>query len=302
MNRLAVHALLGVLLCSVSCAAAAPLSVAVCFFGLTRSLHLTIDSIRHSILDPLWLNDVEVTIYLHTYNATSISNPRSNENNAAMDWQAFKLLRPFEWQIDDADAVSHELIDPHLSAWLKHGDGWAGETAEHTSLRNLLRQLYSISQVTKMWTQQAARFDLVLYLRSDVWFFNRLNVAEFVEATKHPKRLYTPKFHQWAGLNDRLAFGTPDVMSYYGSRLNAAMQFAQQQALHAERFLLHTATQAGLDISGRTNLLFERVRATGELWGIPTGQTVVGNENVFLKRPGLKVQRNQHGIVQFVPL
>ena len=293
--------LVGLLLSTATCATAAPRRVALCFFGLTRSLDYTIDSIRHSILDPLLLNDVETTLFLHTYNATSVTNRRSAEDAATMDWTAYKLLHPHEWQVDDV-AVVNKLIDTDLKAWLKHGDAWAGETAEHTTLRNFLKQLYSLKQVTNMWIQEASRFDTVFYLRSDVWFFNQLDVAELDEAVQHPKRIYTPMFHQWGGLNDRLAFGSPESMAIYGNRLDAAMDFAQQEALHAEHLLLNITTTAGLDTTCRTKLLFERVRATGELWGIPSGKAVSGDDNIFNFRPGLRVTRDQFGKIEFVPL
>ena len=47
--------------------------VALCFFGLTRSLELTVSNIRSSIMDPLLMADMNVTTYLHTYSADVIS-------------------------------------------------------------------------------------------------------------------------------------------------------------------------------------------------------------------------------------
>lgn len=290
------------LLISTVTAKAAVNTVALCFFGLTRSLDLTIDSIRHSIIDPLLLNDIKFSIYLHTYNSTVITNRRSAENAATMDWTAYRLLQPSKWQVDDASAVSRELFDPDMKAWLSFGDAWSGETAEHTTLRNFLKQLYSLEQVTNMWAEESSQFDLVLYLRSDLWFFNQLDVAELDEAMRHPLRLYTPGFHKWDGLNDRLAFGTPSVMRIYGNRLHAAKRFAQHTALHAEHFLLDVATKAGLDVSTHSTLLFERVRATAELWGIPSGIPDPNDETIIRLRPRLKVQRDELGKIEFVPL
>lgn len=288
---------------SAACATAAPIRVALCFFGLTRSLHITAANIRHSIIDPLLLNDVEVTIYLHTYNATAITNARSAEDAAIMDWTAFKLLQPDEWQIDDAAAVDRELIDPNLNAWLQHGDAWA-EGSEHVTLRNLLKQLHSLKQVTSMWESKAAFYDLAIYLRSDMWFFNQLDMAELKEAMQSPANcIYTPEFHKWGGLNDRLAFGSPSAMIKYGNRLDVAMQHAQHSSLHAERFLLSMVESAGLNFSSHSQLLFERVRATGELWGLPTGYAVVGDdESFFHKRPGLRLEYDQFNKLEFVTL
>lgn len=279
------------------------LSVALCFFGLTRSLELTVDNIRHSILDPLLMADADISIYLHTYDLTAVTNPRSAENMATMNWRAYKRLRPDKVQVDSARHVEEMIVEPNLTTWLTHGDAWAEAAAEHTTLGNLIKQLYSLKQVTKLWTAEQTKADVVLYLRSDVWFFNTLNVAELEQATTHPSTLYTPTFHQWGGLNDRLAFGAPSVMETYGNRLDHALQYSQVEAMHSERFLLHIAKQAGLNYSGTTSLLFERVRATGELWGLPSNSSILGNDStVFHKQPGLKVRQGALNEIEIVAL
>ena len=41
--------------------------VAICFFGLTRSLKHTIDSINTNIFQPLKNSNIEYDVFLHTY-------------------------------------------------------------------------------------------------------------------------------------------------------------------------------------------------------------------------------------------
>ena len=43
------------------------MKVCICFFGLTRSLRYTIDSINKNILKILEDNNIKYDIYLHTY-------------------------------------------------------------------------------------------------------------------------------------------------------------------------------------------------------------------------------------------
>ncbi len=45
----------------------ADVQIAVCFWGLTRSLWATKDSLRHSVFDPLAQEGWQVTTYLHTF-------------------------------------------------------------------------------------------------------------------------------------------------------------------------------------------------------------------------------------------
>ena len=71
------------------------------------------------MLDPLLLNDIEFTIYLHTYNVSKVTNARSAENAASVDWTAFKLLQAHEWQIDDARIVDKSLTAGRMNEWLR---------------------------------------------------------------------------------------------------------------------------------------------------------------------------------------
>ena len=219
-----------------------------------------------------------------------------------MHWTAYKLLQPDRWHVDDADAVERQLIAPKMKSWLQHGDAW-GESGEHVTLKNFLKQLYSLEQVTRLWYSDDRTPDVVFYLRSDLWFFNKLDATELSQVVLQPNTLFTPAFHRWEGLNDRLAFGSPQVMQVYGNRLKNATSFSQLEALHAERFLLYSAKQAGLNVSGETKLLFERVRATGELWGVPSGHPQPGDDSsIFEFRPGLRVQQGGLGTVEIVAM
>ena len=45
---------------------------AICFFGLTRSLAYTIESIRSSIFDPLISNGINYSVFVHTYSVAVV--------------------------------------------------------------------------------------------------------------------------------------------------------------------------------------------------------------------------------------
>jgi hypothetical protein len=69
-----------------STAAAGPKRFALCFFGLTRSLNWTVESIENHILGPLNRagtpgNEVKYDVFLHTYAMKSVNNPRTNERS-----------------------------------------------------------------------------------------------------------------------------------------------------------------------------------------------------------------------------
>ena len=45
---------------------------AICFYGLTRLLSYTIDTIKDNIFDPLIKDGISYSVFLHTYNVTEV--------------------------------------------------------------------------------------------------------------------------------------------------------------------------------------------------------------------------------------
>ena len=68
--------------------------VALAFFGLTRSLKYTIDSIRKNIFQQLKTADIAYDVYLHTYNLKRLSNSRSGEAAVDLNTTEWRLLEP----------------------------------------------------------------------------------------------------------------------------------------------------------------------------------------------------------------
>ena len=53
------------------------MKVVVGFFGITRSLKYTIESINENIFNILKINNIEYDIYIHTYYLTNYKNIRT---------------------------------------------------------------------------------------------------------------------------------------------------------------------------------------------------------------------------------
>eukprot|EP00667_Euglena_gracilis_P020862 EG_transcript_22693 len=241
------------------------LHVGVCIFGLTRSLHYTISSIRTKILDVLIVNNVDFTIYLHTFNVTILNNPRSHEVNLTADPMLFKLLQPHVAVIDPPfNWTGNEEL---LSQLLQHGDSW-GEGEPHSTLRNLYAQLVSLERVTQMW-QSKHHIQAAIYVRSDVWFFNELSISDvFRAASTERPAVWTPRFGLYGGLNDRFALGNRLGMRAYGTRIRWVKKHIHNHHLHSESFLKDAMMYANVS-THHTNMVFTRVRNNGYVWEIP---------------------------------
>ena len=97
------------------------MKVALCFWGITRSLKYTINSIKKNILQPLKDGNIEYVIFIHTFSFNSdYYNPRANEVNIELDFEEYKLLEPDFIKVEDQDDVKerinikkfHSLNDP----------------------------------------------------------------------------------------------------------------------------------------------------------------------------------------------
>ena len=207
------------------------MKIAVCFFGLSRSLATTHESIARNVIEPCRRRGETVTL-AHLYQQARIQSARSGEN-AELDPQDYRLL--------ELDAVTLCLtVPPQLGGILEdmkpHGDAWNND---FSSLSNLIRQLYSLSAAFRMaqWHDP----DIVLFCRPDLIYHDSLEpvLEALVQETRDMVAL--PDWHHWKeGYNDRFALCRgPKAAQAYAERLNVVHDYvaAKRKALHSERLL-----------------------------------------------------------------
>ena len=228
--------------------------VALCFWGLCRSTDRIIESIETCIFNPLINAQISYDVYLHTYKLyRPYTNARSNETGLQLKNTIWKLLKPREAKIENQDEVDKAL---DLKKYRNRGDPWE---SDYSTLDNHIRALYSLSEVTRLWTQSGTTYDVVIYLRPDVRFMtpislNWLNVRKDL--------ILIPDFHLFYGCNDRFAIGIPKDMKVYGDRFYSAYEYSLQKPLHSEQFLSNHIVGYGIEFK-TIPIRFRRVRADG---------------------------------------
>jgi len=239
--------------------------VAVCFFGLTRSLKHTINSINKNILNPLKNSNIDYDIILHTYDLKYLKLKRSRENNK-LDTNEWKLLKPIKSQIDNQDEFDKIYDYKYVKSF---GDAW---NTKYENTMNVIRQLNSLKQVWKLSETTNKKYDCYLFIRPDLKYTTKLDTNEIMMSLKsnNENTIYTPSWHKGVnGLNDRIAMGNPKVMKIYANRLDDVNDYLKttKKALHAERFLKYVIEKN--NIQNKTiNLIGKRVRINGN---IPAG-------------------------------
>lgn len=214
--------------------------IAVCFFGITRSLRYTLPSITANVLDPLRrLGDVRV--YAHFFEQAEIDNPRSGEKGA-LDATEYRLLQ--------ADRLMLERPDTLEPGWLEtiaaHGDFWKDG---NRSLRNLLHQLHSLDMVTGMALEDG--MEICVFCRPDLHYHDSLAPAVKRAIAAPDALVQLPCWQSWFAMNDRFAVVKgARAIAAYGQRGRLAVELCQtrNEALHAESLVKYAMIRAGIRV------------------------------------------------------
>jgi hypothetical protein len=229
--------------------------IAVCFFGITRNFATyTLGSIERNLFETVASRDPQFRKLAHFNRLADVSNSRTGENKVSMDPEEYKLLRCDVVGQTDQEEVGRQIDFDYIKQF---GDPWCDG---FNSLKNLLRQFYSLNAVTELLLREKDRFDVVIFSRADLRFETQVEIPRI-----HPRTLYTPWFQAYHGLNDRFALGDFETMVAYGSRQCMIRQYCLEtrRSLNAEDYLLWYVRKRGLHSQPLTSMNFSRVRSNG---------------------------------------
>lgn len=209
---------------------AGTMRVALVFYGITRSLKLTLGSIQRNLVKPSMALASEVRTFGHFYDQTTIENPRSKESGS-LDPEEYRLLDLDEVQIESPgtclDRYSFETLKANGDPWR---DGWA-------SLRNLVHQLNSLGRASEMALE--FRPHVVVFARPDLYYHEPITAHLELLAGIRRQRILVPDWASWHGFNDRFAIAKgDDVIRAFGLRVGRLGEYCSLgRKPHAERFL-----------------------------------------------------------------
>lgn len=200
--------------------------VAICFFGIPRSLGMTRDSLLASIIRPIE-GFAEVGVFAHFYLQDTIDNPRTGERGVL---SADREIVPYQTLIGEAPGHCLELWG--FEDLKRYGDAWGNDFA---SLRNLVSQLHSLNEVTKLAESFVA--DVVVFARPDLWYYDSL--VAYVEKAAATRRdlVMLPYWQPFRGENDRFAIVSGQrAIRAYGGRVRRSLEYCKSTSrpLHSE--------------------------------------------------------------------
>lgn len=237
--------------------------ICICFFGvISRSLKYTIDSIKENIFDVLKESNIDYDIYVHNMKVSNFISIRAGDSNNNLKECCDLLNYDFfkETLQEDFDKKYNILFEKCK----KYG---IHPSYKYNTVKNAIRQLYSIKQVTNMWkNNKNIKYDYFIYLRPDLLYINKINIKQILYYIKQDKTLLTPYWHKFNGLNDRIYMGTNKTIHLFGNRFDELEKMiAEIKNIYIpENFMKYIANKYNIKIIN-IDLKGKRVRTNGKI-------------------------------------
>ena len=239
------------------------MKIALCFWGLTRSLKYTIDSIEKYILEPLKKAGIEYDIFLHTYYFKGkYTNYHGKEYDIKLDFDDYKLLNPDYIQIDDQDEFRKNT---DFTKYYFNGKKKSGYNIE--TYHNYICALNSMYKVTQLVKNTKIQYDNIFFIRPDCKYLREFNTRWFILSKKI--KVLIPRFAKSGGLNDRMFIGNYNQGIVLGESINYLEEYVKNNLFKAELFrkwvIYKYVFPNTRPLVKMIDYSFQRVRANGEI-------------------------------------
>lgn len=233
------------------------MKVALAFWGLTRSLKHTIDSINNKIIKQFKENGIQYKIFIHTWIVNSLySNSRSKENNIILDNSEYNLLNPDYIETHDQDDFKKNI---NFKAFRSHKDPWK---TNYETVNNFICAMYSKARCTQLIENSKEDFDYIIYLRPDVLYLNDFNIRFFKKVNDNT--ICIPNFALYSNFNDRFCIANMKTYKLYGYIFSQLFEYSKHYPLHSETIHYNLMMKNKIKIE-KINFFFKRVRADGKI-------------------------------------
>jgi hypothetical protein len=221
--------------------------VAIIFFGLTRSLEKTHESIKENLFTPLADNSIDYDIFIHTY---KIFGPYRNmwsgetvDNYKNEDVE--QLLTPKYFLFDNQETIANNI---DFNEYYKKLGNWTGMSPEMTKylIKNMCLALYSKKQITMVFDENIQNYDYAIIIRPDTQLLNKIDINYFNELTTD--NIIIPEKDWFHGCNDRFCIGKPNIVSYCGKLFDDLQIYSENKSIISERFLMDKLNEKSITI------------------------------------------------------
>ena len=241
------------------------MKIALVFYGLTRSLTYTQNSIHKNIINVFKNNNIDYDIYMHTYNLNSYENKRARETKDDFlkyyDKNEYKFLKPNYLIIDNQDKIKESLNLKDYRTKKEPSD-W---NDNYTSVDNFILSQYSKYKITSMVEKNINQYKYIIFIRPDCLYYNKFSIRYFDNIDNNT--IAVPKFHLYGKhgrINDRFAICNPHTYKIYGTLFTELLVLSKEHELHSESILGFVLKKNNIKWT-TINFKFSRVRFGGKI-------------------------------------
>lgn len=223
--------------------------IAINFYGLTRSLTKTINSLKQNLFNPLTENSINYDIFIHTYKIHgsyhNVWSGEHTENYSNEDVES--VLNPKYFIYDDQSDIIKKL---NFESYYSNLGNWTGEGIDENLtkilIKNMCLGLYSKKKITTLFKKYKNDYDYAIIMRPDLLLTSKFDIGFFNEITD--KNIIIPEMDSYAGVNDRFCIGKVDTILYYGTLFDHLKDYSLRKSIISERYLLDKLNEKNIEI------------------------------------------------------
>lgn len=240
------------------------MKIALCFWGVTRSLKYTHSSIDKNILQVLKDNNINYHIFMHTYKLDRINGPRMGEKNIRVDFDEYKLLCSDENPHTFKYHIQHKIEKKlNCEQYYTQPDPWNNN---YQSAKYFILSQFSKKQATIMMKKSRVEFDAVVFLRPDVQYIDPFPVDHLNQLDD--ETCFFPNWHLYGcRVNDRFQITSKKFAGRLGMSFDMLLAYSKTNVIHSESFMNHICHKHAIKRKYIDNFLFFRTRADGKVPG-----------------------------------
>ncbi len=217
--------------------------VAICYWGMTRSIRIIHNAHKNQIFDIFKNNQVEYDVYMHTWKTAQNfiwGVDWTTTKNIPNDYNEYRLLNPSYYEIDEQDEFLNTIHFPDYfkqELYDTYGDHpdyeWRPEL-----IRNMICALESQKRVTQLCIDSQKKYDFVLYIRPDVDIYTPFLLEWFDLVKTGEIALTNESYRHFEGYNDKFALMRFDDCKLYADRLDWLKSYRETNGrIVAEKYL-----------------------------------------------------------------
>ena len=212
--------------------------IAVCYWGIPRSIREVMPSQLEHVFHPLRLAGIQYDIYAHFWK-TDVNRVWDWVVPVPLDYDSISLLNAKQVVIEDQQPfVDRLLISDYYYEHERKED--AEKEWCPILLRNHLCALESQKRCMNLCISANVAYDYVLFLRPDALIQSPLLVHNIFYGQMAHNSIVLPTNNHYEGLNDRFAVVRFEHAMWYSHRINRIREFRQKHGrIVAEKYVKH---------------------------------------------------------------